>query len=88
VGSDGSSPNAPVTTWKVYDGENPYADFSASGALQTRYLNGTAVDSLLARTSSSGGTAWYLDDRMGSERVVANSQGSMVGGSARGSRRK
>jgi RHS repeat-associated protein len=80
VDSDGSGPNPPVTTWTVYDGENPYADFSASGVLQTRYLNGTAVDSLLARTSSSGGMEWYLDDRMGSVRIVANSQGSMVGG--------
>ena len=58
-------------TWTVYDGTNPYADFNSSGTLQQRYLfgpgvvNGAIVDQLLARTNSSGTTAWYLTDKLG-----------------------
>jgi RHS repeat-associated protein len=56
--------------WTVYNGDtaddNPYADFTASGSLQTRYLDGLAVDELFARTSASGVTAWYLRDNVGS----------------------
>ena len=33
-----------------------------------RYLDGLAVDQLLARTDSSGNTAWYLTDQVGSVR--------------------
>jgi RHS repeat-associated protein len=57
-------------TWTVLNGntadDNPYADFTASGTLQTRYLDGLAVDELFARTSASGVTAWYLRDNVGS----------------------
>ena len=57
-------------TWTVYNGktadDNPYADFNASGNLSVRYLDGLAVDELFARTSSSGSTAWYLRDQVGS----------------------
>jgi RHS repeat-associated protein len=57
-------------TWTVFNGntadDNPYADFTASGSLQTRYLDGLAVDELFARTSASGITAWYLRDNVGS----------------------
>ncbi len=56
--------------WTVYNGktadDNPYADFTSTGTLQTRYLDGLAVDELFARTSSSGATAWYLRDQVGS----------------------
>ena len=68
-----------TTTWTVYDGTNPYADFNSSGTLQERYLfgpgvvNGAIVDQLLARTNSSGTTAWYLTDKLGSVRDVVNS---------------
>jgi RHS repeat-associated protein len=57
-------------TWTGFNGntadDNPYADFTASGSLQTRYLDGLAVDELFARTSASGATAWYLRDNVGS----------------------
>ena len=38
--------------------------------MTNRYLNAQAVDQLLARTSSGGTTAWYLDDHLGSVRDV------------------
>ena len=68
-----------TTTWTVYDGTNPYADFNSSGTLQERYLsgpgvvNGAIVDQLLARTNSSGTTAWYLTDKLGSVGDIVNS---------------
>ncbi len=66
--------------WTVYDGQgpdaNPYADFSASGTLLTRYVYGPAVDEILARTSSGGTTAWYLTDRLGSIRDIVSTTGA------------
>jgi RHS repeat-associated protein len=63
-------------TWTVYNGNsadaNPYADFSSSGSLQTRYLDGLAVDQILGQTSSSGSTEWYLTDQLGSVVAIAS----------------
>ena len=63
-------------TWTVYNGKsadaNPYADFNSSGDLQMRYLDGLAVDELFARTDSSGDTAWYLTDQVGSVVAIAS----------------
>ena len=67
-----------TTTWTVYDGQNTYADFSGAGTLKTRYLYGPAVDALLARTDSSGTTAWYLTDRLGSVRDLASTSGTAL----------
>jgi YD repeat-containing protein len=69
-------------TWTVYDGTNPYADFSGSGTLEERYqygpgvVNGAVVDQLLARTSASGTTAWCLPDKLGSVRDIVSSSGT------------
>ncbi len=76
--ADGAGSGAAAVTWSVYDGENTYADFNGTGALQTRYLHGPAVDWLLARTSASGTTAWYLTDRLGSVRDIANTSGAVI----------
>ncbi|MDX2038135.1 MAG: RHS repeat-associated core domain-containing protein [Isosphaeraceae bacterium] len=65
-------------TWIVYDGVNTYADFDGSGTLATRYLHGPTIDALLARTSSAGDTAWYLTDRLGSVRDLANTSGTVI----------
>jgi RHS repeat-associated protein len=63
-------------TWTVYNGNsadaNPYADFSSSGSLQTRYLDGLAVDQIYGQTSSSGSTEWYLADQLGSVVAIAS----------------
>ena len=57
-------------TWTVYNGPgadaNPYDDFNGSGSVTMRYLDGLAVGEILARTDSSGNTAWYLTDELGS----------------------
>ncbi len=65
--------------WTVYDGTNPYADFSggSGGAVLDRYMfgpgvvDGAVVDELLARTDAMGNTSWYLMDKLGSVRDIA-----------------
>ena len=44
----------------------------------TRYVYGQAVDEILARTSASGVTAWYLTDRLGSVRDIVNTSGAVI----------
>jgi RHS repeat-associated protein len=82
VDDDGSGPHAAVQTWMVYDRPsteaNTYADFDGSGNLLTRYLYAPAVDALLARTSSGGTTAWYLPDKLGSIRDIADTSGALI----------
>jgi RHS repeat-associated protein len=67
-------------TWTVFDGQEPYADFTGSGSLAMRYLAAPgALGAPLARTNSGGTTAWYLTDHLGSVRdVVTNSGGGTV----------
>jgi RHS repeat-associated protein len=78
VDADGAGAGVPVQRWTAYDGANAYADFDGSNALKARYLDGPAVDFLLARTDAAGGTAWYLPDRLGSVRNVADTSGTLT----------
>ena len=68
--------------WTVYNGSsadaNAYADFNGSGSVTTRYLYGLAVDQIIARTSSSGVTAWYMTDQLGSVRDVVSTSGTVL----------
>jgi RHS repeat-associated protein len=59
-------------TRMAYDGLNAWEDLNGSNILQMRrmYLNG--VDQLFARIDSGATTAWYLTDRLGSVRDIAN----------------
>ena len=78
IDADGAGSGTPVQTWTLFDGQNPYADFTGSGTLNDRYLYGPAVDSLLARTDASGVTNWYLSDRLGSVRDIVDVSGNVV----------
>ena len=78
IDADGAGSGTPVQTWTLFDGQNPYADFTGSGTLNDRYLYGPAVDSLLARTDTSGVTDWYLADRLGSVRDIVDVSGTVV----------
>jgi RHS repeat-associated protein len=78
IGVDETVGGVETKTWTVYDGVNPYADFNGSGVLQERYLYGPAVDEVLARTNPGGTTAWYLADKLGSIRDVANASGTVI----------
>jgi RHS repeat-associated protein len=78
IDADGAGSGTPVQTWTLFDGQNPYADFTGSGTLKDRYLYGPAVDALLARTNASGVTDWYLADRLGSVRDIVDVSGNVV----------
>ena len=68
-------------TWSLYDGSTPVMDFTSSGSLATRYLNGPAgdlIDTVLARESANGTVAWYLPDRLGTIRDLINNSGSII----------
>jgi RHS repeat-associated protein len=78
VDDDGAGAHSAVQTWTVYDGQNTYSDFNGAGTLLTRYLYGPAIDELLAQTSSGGTTAWYLSDKLGTARDIANTSGTVI----------
>jgi RHS repeat-associated protein len=68
-------------TWTLYDGSDPVMDFSSTGSLQMRYLNGPTgaiVDMILARESAGGTVAWYLPDRLGTIRDLINNSGGII----------
>ncbi len=68
-------------TWTLFDGSDPIMDFSSSGSLEMRYLNGPAgdlVDTVLARQTSGGTVSWYLPDRLGTIRDLISSSGSII----------
>jgi RHS repeat-associated protein len=68
-------------TWTLYDGSDPIMDFSGSGSLTMRYLNGPTgdiVDAVLGRESAGGTIAWYLPDRLGTIRDLINNSRSII----------
>ncbi len=65
-----------VTTWTLYDGSSPIMDFSGSGALEVRYLQGPT--GIVARESASGVIAWYLSDRLGTVSDVIDNLGNVI----------
>ncbi len=65
-----------VMTWTLYDGSSPIMDFSGSGALEVRYLQGPS--GILARESASGVIAWYLSDRLGTVSDVIDNLGNVI----------
>jgi len=78
IGVDDTVSGVETKTWTVYDGSNTYADFGGGGTLQQRYLHGPAADQILTRSSSGGSTAWYLTDKLGTVRDVANASGTVI----------
>ncbi len=56
-------------------------DFSGSGSLETRDLNGPSgqlVDAVLMRESAAGVVAWYLPDRLGAVRDLVSNAGAII----------
>ena len=63
----------------VYDGPAVILDFDGGNAEVARYLQGPAIDEVLAReTGSSNTVAWYLQDRLGTVRDIADNAGAIV----------
>jgi RHS repeat-associated protein len=67
-----------TTTRFGYDGVEVWVDLNGTNALQTRYIQGDAVDQLFARIGAGGTAAWYLTDRLGSVRDIVNSSGTVI----------
>jgi len=67
-----------TTTYTVYDGENAWADFTSTGVMKARYLFGLNTDEPLARFKTGEGTTWYLSDRLGTVRDLADNTGNVV----------
>ena len=68
-------------TWTIYDGSKPIMDFTSSGSLTMRYLNGPTgdlVDTCWVARSAGGTVAWYLPDRLGTIRDLINNSGSII----------
>jgi len=85
VDADGDGPEPATTSVTVYDGQNPWADFSPAGpgpgttfVVTSRYLLGAGSDELLARHRPAEGTAWYLTDRLGTVRDLADASGAIA----------
>jgi RHS repeat-associated protein len=70
----------------VYDRDNVLLDFVASGStsnlppptLAERYLDGPAVDQVLAQDNGSGVVAWLLADQLGTTRDLVNNSGQVI----------
>jgi RHS repeat-associated protein len=66
------------TTATVYSAAAIWADFDAAGDVQARYLAGPLVDEWQARQRPGEGIAWYLADRLGTVRDIADGTGAVV----------
>lgn len=66
-----------VTTRISYLDENAWADYNTAGVATKRYLLADRIDGNLANWTASNGTQWYLTDKLGSIRGVANSSGAL-----------
>lgn len=67
-----------TTTYTVYNGDQTWADFSATGTVTARYLMGDGPDDLLARFQPGNGVSWYLSDHLGSVRDIVNAAGTVI----------
>jgi RHS repeat-associated protein len=66
------------TTYFVNDGDNLWADLNQAGQVISRYLPGADVDELIACYRPGEGTSWYLTDRLGTIRDIANAVGNLA----------
>ena len=66
-----------TTRGTLYDGSAAILDFNGSGTQTARYLQGTAIDEILAR-EVSGTTSWYMPDRLGTIRDISDNTGAVI----------
>ncbi len=67
-----------LKTSTAYVGTAPWADFNNAGNILARYVPGESVDEVLARYRPGEGPAWYLEDRLGSIRGLADNSGAII----------
>src|SRR6516164_5865852 len=74
----GDKVNGTQQRWTVFDGSNPYIDFSGSGSVTRRYvMDPTALDRFFATVASNVPT-WLFTDNLGSIREVVSKTGSVL----------
>ncbi|AFY47866.1 RHS repeat-associated core domain protein [Nostoc sp. PCC 7524] len=66
------------TTYFINEGNNLWSELNEVGEVINRYLHGAKVDELIARYSPNERTSWYLTDRLGTVRDVANTVGELI----------
>jgi RHS repeat-associated protein len=62
----------------LYEKENSWADVDNSGNVSSRFLFGQRTDSMVARKATSGESAWYLTDHLGTIGTLMSRSGSPV----------
>src|SRR5262249_48324361 len=67
-----------TTTRFTYDGSDVWADMDNTNTMKVRYLHGDAVDQLFGRYDATNGTAWYIQDHLGSVRDIVNTSGTLL----------
>ncbi|MGF1679054.1 MAG: RHS repeat domain-containing protein [Candidatus Methylacidiphilales bacterium] len=75
-----SSPVTDATTWH-YDGDHIWKEkltTEDTESTEVHYLTGDRIDQILARHRSDDGLAFYLKDRMGSIRAIADDSGAVL----------
>jgi RHS repeat-associated protein len=77
VDPDGAGMQGTTVTRYGYDGGNVWADLDGSNALVTRRLYLDGPDQVVARIAADGTAAWYLTDRQGSVRDLADGTGAV-----------
>ena len=71
VAKDVTTASGTTSERYVYDGDNLVLVLAPNGTVIDRYLNGPAVDQVLAEEDTSGTVSWMLADNEGSVRDVA-----------------
>jgi RHS repeat-associated protein len=72
-----------ATTYFAFDRTDPILEYHSTGAagspaLSERYLNGPAVDQVLAQEDGSGHVLWLLADGNGDVRDIVDNSGNLV----------
>jgi RHS repeat-associated protein len=78
VDADGAGPQAAVTIYTVYDGDNAWADYDSAGNVLARYLYGDGSDEILARYRPQDGVAFYLTDHLEAVRDLVDAGGVLL----------
>jgi|GEM_PF-6334123 len=69
----------PTVTRTLYNGDQVWADLNGNNGEVTDYLNGAAVDEILAREGTSDSGTWYLADIRGSvEALLSDATGDLI----------
>ena len=67
-----------ATTFYIYDGEKPIAEYNSAGGVVARNLYGKGIDEILMRIDATLGTFYYQDDHEGSVTHLTSAAGAIL----------